>query len=617
MGDWTEQLMSALTKLGCCLLDTHTLDFPCKALSAFVQEPTAAGLLDALAAAQAVAAVRQAEQQAAQHARGSRLAGWVEPNWHQLLQHLNPAERHHLRTYLLQAKWFSAAPAAAGSDSSKAGVGFSQQQLQVLRSLPIFELHPPLAYEDDCSASSSGGGGSSADGSSNGSSGGGSRSQLQNTGLLGLLQPASAAAGSAAGTGLHRSLPAPGSQQQLLLPPQGITSGAVLGSQFLRCESASEEVVLIQHLGIRRLPMQEFLMLHLAKAPQQLDPRALISTVAHILHSLKDLSAREPDLLLSIKGLAIIPTRAGSGAGEGAPPPQQEARQQLVLAAPCELFDPSNAALVQLLDPRHFPAAPFDGTLASHNSTGRAAGAGAVIGAAVAAAEAKALLAGLTLCGLRREIDLEVRSSTQRIRLCLMGGVGLTHVRLPACSVPAFIRRRCCRSSLLLLRMWRHCPWTTPQPHPVPSCCCSTWISGPGSTRSHPTRRPHSGSGCRRCLGAPCWLNPLKRASLGRTYTLSSSSSMTRRCLAQLKQTQQQMPASSRTSRSGRGAPRPRQWRQQKWHGWSAHRCGCWPHPSPVGSCGSCWAGVSRRCCGPSLHRCSWPSSGTSTLRAR
>lgn len=420
MGDWTEQLMSALTKLGCYLLDTHTLDFPCKALSAFVQEPTAAGLLDALAAAQAVAAVRQAELQAAQHGRGIRLAGWVQPKWAQLLQHLNPAERHHLRTYLLQAKWFSAATAAAGSDSSKAGAGFSQQQLQVLRSLPIFEVHPPLAYEDDCGASSSGGG-SSAGGSSNGSSGGGSRSQLQDAGLLGLLQPASAAAGSAAGASLHRSLPAPGSQQQLLLPPQGITSGAVLGSQFLRCESASEEAVLIQHLGIRRLPMQEFLMLHLAKAPQQLDPRALISTVAHILHGLKDLSAREPDLLLSIKGLAIIPSRAGSGARDGAPPPQQQARQQLVLAAPCELFDPSNAALVQLLDPGHFPAAPFDGTLASHNSTGRAAGGGAVIGAAAAAAEAKALLAGLTLCGLRREIDLEVRSSRQRIWCCLMG----------------------------------------------------------------------------------------------------------------------------------------------------------------------------------------------------
>jgi hypothetical protein len=419
-GDWTEQLMSALTKLGCCLLDTQTLDFPCKALSAFVQEPTAAGLLDALAAAQAVAAVKQAELQAAQHGRVSRLASWARPKRHQVLQHLNPAERHHLRTYLLQAKWFSAAPAAAGSDGSKAGAGFSQQQLQVLRSLPIFEVHPPLAYEDDCNASSSDGGGSSAGGSSaggssNGSSGGGS-SQPQEAGLLGLLQPASAAPGSAAGAGLHRALPAPGSPQQLLLPPQGITSGAVLGCQFLKCESASEEAVLIQHLGIRRLPMQEFLMLHLAKAPQQLDPRALISTLAHVLHSLKDLSAAEPDLLLSIKGLAIIPTRAGSGgaaADSAAPPPQQQAQQQLVLAAPCELFDPSNAALVQLLDPRHFPAAPFDGTLASHSSsTGRAAGSGGVVGAAAAAAEAKGLLAGLTLCGLRTDIDLEVRSSS-------------------------------------------------------------------------------------------------------------------------------------------------------------------------------------------------------------
>lgn len=419
-GDWTEQLMSGLTKLGCCLLDTHIINFPCKALAAFVQEPTAAGLLDALAAAQAVSAAGQAQLLASQQGRGGAGAGAVsvQARWQQQLQQLSGAERHHLRTYLLQGKWFAAGSTASTSSGDGSATGFTQQQLQVLRSLPIFEVHPPLPYED---------------------SGSGSNQELQqrqqqqqDVGLLGLLQapgPASSYSAPVAGAGSgpypqgqYRSLSPTGSQQQqqVLLPPQGITNGQVLGSQFLKCESESEEAVLVKHLGVPRLSMQEFLMLHLAKAPQQLDPRALVSTMTYILCMLKQLSVDEPDLPLTLKVLPVIPTRAGvvqqaaaaapglsQGAGQvpsqgfGAPSMQQaqQLRQQLVLAPPCELFDPSNAVLVQLLEPRHFPAAPFDGSVES-----RAGG-----GGAAAAAEAKALLEGLTLCGLRTKLDLEVR----------------------------------------------------------------------------------------------------------------------------------------------------------------------------------------------------------------
>jgi sacsin len=203
-------------------------------------------------------------------------------------------------------------------------------------------------------------------------------------------------------------------QQQVLLPPQGITNGQVLGSQFLKCESESEEAVLVKHLGVPRLSMQEFLMLHLAKAPQQLDPRALVRTMTYILCMLKQLSIAEPDLPLALKVLPVIPTRAGvvqqaaaapgvsQGAGQGPSQvlggPSLQHAQQLVLAPPCELFDPSNAVLVQLLEPRHFPAAPFDGSVDIRVGAGGAA-----------AAEAKALLEGLTLCGLRTKLDLEVR----------------------------------------------------------------------------------------------------------------------------------------------------------------------------------------------------------------
>lgn len=379
-GDWTEQLMSALTKLGCCLLDTRALSFPCKALSAFVQEPTAAGLLDALAATQAVTAAGQAQMLAAQPQYDR--TGGVQARWLQLLQQLTGAERHHLRTYLLQGKWF------AGSSSAGLGTGFNEQQLQVLRSLPIFEVHAPLPYEE-------------ANASPQSQLLQHQQQQRQDAGLLSLVRTAQPAGGPS-GAGLYRPLTAQGSQQ-LLLPPRGISNGLVLGSQFLKCESESEELVLTRHLGVQRLSMQEFLMLHLAKAPQLLEPRALISTVAYVLSSLRDLSASEPDLPLSIKVLPVIPTHASYGTNSqgAAAGTDIQSRQQLVLAAPYELFDPSNTDLVQLLDGRHFPAAPFDGSVDSRASSG-------LTGAVAAGVEAKALLDGLALCGLRKQIDLEV-----------------------------------------------------------------------------------------------------------------------------------------------------------------------------------------------------------------
>jgi hypothetical protein len=216
-GDWTEQLLSAVTKLGCCLLDTHVLNFPSKALGSFVQEPTAPGLLDALAAAQAVAAAEQARLLAAQQGRGGSAQGLgsVQAKWQQRLQQLSAAERHHLRTYLLQAKWF-ARPAPGGSSVSGSGVsgssgsgsdvsGFNQQQLQVLRSLPVYEVHPRLPYEEEDNAATT--------------TSSSSRAQLaqQDVGLLGLLQPAasSAAAAAGAGTAQYRSLSSPGGQQQI------------------------------------------------------------------------------------------------------------------------------------------------------------------------------------------------------------------------------------------------------------------------------------------------------------------------------------------------------------------------------------------------------------------
>jgi hypothetical protein len=345
----------------------------------------------------------------------------VQAKWLQQLQQLSPAERHHLRTYLLQAKWFAGGGNTSSNSSSSAGAsggpagGFNQQQLQVLRSLPIFEVHAPLPYEEDSMHLQEQEQQQQP------------MRQQQTAGLLGLLQEAPPSAPANAAASSYRALSAAGAQQQqeLLLAPRGISNGAVLGSSFLRCESESEEAVLTQHLGVRRLSMQEFLMLHLAKAPQQLQPRALSSTMVYILSRVQELAAAEGDLPLSLKGLAVIPTRAGAsqpsgGAGTGTGTQRQQQQQQVVLAAPFELFDPSNAVFMQLLDAKHFPAAPFDGTV---DSSRAAAG---VTGAAAAAVEAKAVLAGLTFCGLRTELTLEVRT------LCYRPGVqwGCTYENL-------------------------------------------------------------------------------------------------------------------------------------------------------------------------------------------
>lgn len=71
-------------------------------------------------------------------------------------------------------------------------------------------------------------------------------------------------------------------------------------------------------------------------------------------------------------------------------------------AAPKNLFDPRNSAFVELLDPlTHFPAPPFDG---SSSSSG-------VDDQGDADAADGRLLEGLVLCGLRTELDLQVRSA--------------------------------------------------------------------------------------------------------------------------------------------------------------------------------------------------------------
>jgi hypothetical protein len=279
-GDWTEALTSALHKLGCCLLDTQLLSqqLHCPALAPFVQQPTAAGVLEALAAVDSAAAgvghsssgsrgLQQLLQQQQSEAKSLR----------QLLQTLTPAERHHLRTYLLQRKCFGAAATATAGAATTGGEAaaatnahpLTRDQLQLLRLLPIYEVHPVLPYEDNNALQQ--------------------QQQQQQT-------PDAADSTAAGGEerATHCALAQAG-RPPLLLAPLGISS-SVLGSRFLRCESAAEADLLQQHLGVQRLSMSVFLAQHLAAAPQQLEHWGLVASVVYVLQHLQQLAQEDPSL---------------------------------------------------------------------------------------------------------------------------------------------------------------------------------------------------------------------------------------------------------------------------------------------------------------------------------
>jgi sacsin len=275
-GDWTEALTSALHKLGCCLPDTQLLSqqLHCPALAPFVQQPTAAGVLDALAAVDSAAAAgvrhsssgsRGLQQLLLQQQGGVR-------SLRQLLLTLTPAERHHLRTYLLQRKWFGATATATatrttGGEAAAATNAhpLTRDQLQLLRLLPIYEVHSALPYEDSNAV------------------------QQQQT-----CDVADSTAAGGEERASHCALAQAG-RPPLLLAPLGISS-SVLGSRFLRCESAAEEDLLHQHLGVQRLSLSVFLAQHLAASPQQLEQRGLIASVVYVLQHLQQLAQEDPSL---------------------------------------------------------------------------------------------------------------------------------------------------------------------------------------------------------------------------------------------------------------------------------------------------------------------------------
>lgn len=118
----------------------------------------------------------------------------------------------------------------------------------------------------------------------------------------------------------------------------------------------------------------------------------------------------KPDPGIGCRDLAIIPTCTSIPGQQ-----QQEQHQQPALqhfAAPKELFDPRNPIFRELLDPCvHFPALPLDGS--SGSSSGDPSP--AAVPDVDTAGPGSAILDGLVLCGLRTDLDLEVRGPAQPI----------------------------------------------------------------------------------------------------------------------------------------------------------------------------------------------------------
>lgn len=132
-GDWPDTLTSALATLGCRLAEIqlwqeHGMTLP-SALTAFSQPPSAAGVLDALAAARNSAAALDSPSRG-----GHSTTRTAEAEWLAGLAQLSVAEKRQLRGFVLQGRWCSLELGAA--------------RLALLRSLPIFERHSDdLAHE--------------------------------------------------------------------------------------------------------------------------------------------------------------------------------------------------------------------------------------------------------------------------------------------------------------------------------------------------------------------------------------------------------------------------------------------------------------------------------------
>lgn len=314
-GAWHESLVSALTRMGCPLVDEAALAAAepgvaaSPALQLFSQPGTAGGVLEAIGAAAV----------AASDADGAGAGGPTQAAWRARLSGLTPAERRQLRSFLLQARWFGGVAdgtgtgrrgaAAAAAAAAEAAPGLLPEQTSVLRKLPIYETHPPLPHERAALAQMP----SSPQQPALQPSQQQAQAQQQDRdpqqeqeqpGIQagahalapGAAAPAAASgdAGGAAGTGRFLSLVFVAAQG-VSLPPPGAPH-ELLGARFLRCESEAEEAALSCHLSVPRLTASQFLRHHVAPSAAALDHDAVAGAVAAALRSLRQRGGDDPGL---------------------------------------------------------------------------------------------------------------------------------------------------------------------------------------------------------------------------------------------------------------------------------------------------------------------------------
>ncbi|EFJ44918.1 hypothetical protein VOLCADRAFT_118510 [Volvox carteri f. nagariensis] len=371
-GDWTEGVTSALLRLGCRLLDTALLEKAAgagagaaasPALQACVQQPSLSGVMAAIAAAKA---------------RGARpTSGPMAEPWSVRLSGLTAVERRQLRSYLLQSRWFT------GSTPPLA-----QEGLDLLRSLPIFEVFPdpvPAASAAKAPPPPPAEPARAAAGSSASASAQQQQQQQQQQ------QPSQQQQQQAAAQLQHFTALDP--KRHRLAPSD--TDPRVLSSAFLRVDSPAEEALLERHLGVPRLSHPQLLQQHVGPRASELPRDALGTYVAGLLCRLAEVAGmwgsaanvEAQALRQALSEHPLIPTAAPSGD----------------LRRPSELHDPRLPVLTSLLPPdsAFFPAA----------SLTVPAAAGAVT---AAGAPPSRLLDALGFLGMARAVDLRVLLTAAR-----------------------------------------------------------------------------------------------------------------------------------------------------------------------------------------------------------
>eukprot|EP00803_Ostreobium_quekettii_P010692 evm.model.scf_230.1 EVM.evm.TU.scf_230.1 scf_230:55-29919(-) len=134
------------------------------------------------------------------------------------------------------------------------------------------------------------------------------------------------------------------------LPPEGVDK-ALLGRDFIEAGDPAEASIMVRHLGVKQLSKVELYKQHVIHRIQELPPATRDRAVRDIIRLAPSLVHDDRSFADEISKVPFVPTSGGG------------------FQAPCNLFDPRNRDLADLLDPAtSFPASDLasdNGMLAS------------------------------------------------------------------------------------------------------------------------------------------------------------------------------------------------------------------------------------------------------------